>query len=90
MRVGCVLITHLRTNAEMRRKAEERGKRSEKRENTLHSSSSECLAAHSGVEEALERACATAPDAQLREPSTLIMERGGLGACADGALQADL
>jgi len=76
MRVACVLITHLRAKAEMRRKGRERGKRSEKRENSLHSSSSERLAAHLGEEEALEQACATASDAQLQEPSTLIVKRG--------------
>ncbi len=80
MRVACVLITHLRTNAETRRKGEERGKRSEKRENSLHFSSSECLAAHSRGE-ALAQACTTASDAQLQEPSMLIVKRGGVCLC---------
>ena len=33
MRVACVLITHLRAKAEMRRNGEERGERREEREN---------------------------------------------------------
>ena len=60
MRVACVLITHLRAKAEMRRKGEERRERSEERGNSLHPSSPECLNPHSGVE----------------EPATLIVERG--------------
>ena len=86
MRVACVLITHLRAKAEMRRQGEER-------EDILDSSSSESLAAQSGSQEPSDQACASAqemrpeePPAQAcanaqqmrsHKPSTLIVERGG-------------
>lgn len=84
MRVACVLITHLRAKAEMRRQGEERGERSEKRENTLDCSPSESLGSDSGSEEpsaALasarlmrsqepsERACAGGEEAPAEEPA---------------------
>ena len=93
MRIACVLITHLRAKAEMRRQGEERVERSEKRENTFDSSSSESLATHSGSQEPCAQACADAqemrshkPSAQTvadaqemrsQQPSTLIVDRGG-------------
>ena len=95
MRVACVLITHLRAKAEMRRHNEERVVRSEERENTFDSSSSESLAAQSGSQEPSDQACASAqemrpeePPAQAcanaqqmrsHKPSTLIVARGGTG-----------
>ncbi len=93
MRVACVLITHLRAKAEMRRKGEERGERSEERENSLDSLSSESVAARSGLQALSDRACAGAEEMRAEEPaaqacanaqqmrshkpSTLIVERGG-------------
>ena len=79
MRVACVLITHLRAKAEMRRKGEERGERSEERENSLDSLSSESVAARSGLQALSDRACAGAEEMRAEEPATLIVERGGAG-----------
>ena len=95
MRVACVLITHLRAKAEMRRNGEERGERSEEREGTLHSEDEECLNPYSGserpaaqtvasaeemrVEEPAAQAVASARQMRSQQPSTLIVERGGVG-----------
>ena len=68
MRIACVLITHLRAKAEMRRQGEERVERSEERENTFDSSSSESLATHSGSQEP----CAQAVQMQMRSHSLLL------------------
>lgn len=78
MRVACVLITHLRAKAEMRRQGEERGERSEKRENTLDCSPSESLGSDSGSEEP-SAALANARQMRSQKASTLIVERGGDG-----------
>ena len=110
MRVACVLITHLRAKAEMRRNGEERAERREERENgkgegrgerreerekSFDCSVSESVAPDAGSQEVLDQTCATASDArgegpaaqavasarQMRsqQPSTLIVERGGVG-----------
>ena len=70
MRIACVLITHLRAKAEMRRHNEER-------ENTFDSSSSESLATHSGSQEPCAQAVADAQEMRSQQPSTLIVDRGG-------------
>ena len=86
MRVACVLITHLRAKAEMRRQGKERGE-------TFDSTASESLVSQSGSQEPSAQACADAqerrpeePSAQacacaqkmpLQEPATLIVDRGG-------------
>ena len=77
MRIACVLITHLRAKAEMRRQGEERVVRSEERENTFDSSSSESLATNSGSQEPCAQACANAQQMRSQQPSTLIVDRGG-------------
>jgi len=79
MRVACVLITHLRAKAEMRRWGEERGMRSEERENSFHTSRSEDFRPDAQLQELSDRACADAEEMQSEEPSTLIVERGGSG-----------
>ncbi len=95
MRVACVLITHLRAKAEMRRKGEERGGRREARENGFGASHSEEFRPDAQLQEGLDQACTTASDARAEEPaaqavasarqmrsqqpSTLIVERGGVG-----------
>ena len=76
MRIACVLITHLRAKAEMRRHNEER-------ENTFDSSSSESLATNSGSQEPcaqavqMQHAVADAQEMRSQQPSTLIVDRGG-------------
>lgn len=87
MRVACVLITHLRAKAEMRREgegeSEERGERSEEGEDTFGCSSSASPGSDSGVEEACEQDCAGGEAVHLQKaeqkPSTLIVARGGVG-----------
>ena len=69
MRIACVLITHLRAKAEMRRHNEERVVRSEERENTFDSSSSESLATNSGSQEPCAQACANAQQMRSQKPS---------------------
>ena len=75
MRVACVLITHLRAKAEMRRQGEERGERSEERGNTLDCSPSESPGSDSGSEEPAAQACAGGEEAPAEEPAAQ--------ACAD-------
>ncbi len=68
MRVACVLITHLRAKAEMRRQGEERG-------NTLDCSPSESPGSDSGSEEPAVQGCASGEEARAEEPAAQ--------ACAD-------
>ncbi len=68
MRVACVLITHLRAKAEMRRWGEER-------ENSFHTSCSEDFRPDAQLQELSDRACADAEEMQSEEPTAQ--------ACAD-------
>ncbi len=72
MRVACVLITHLRAKAEMRRQNEGRGERSEERETPFHASPP-------GSQEPSAQALASARQMRAEEPATLIVARGGTG-----------
>ena len=94
MRVACVLITHLRAKAEMRRRGEERGERREERENgkgeerggrreerekTFGASHSEEFRSGAQLREPAAQAVASAREMRSQQPSTLIVERGGVG-----------
>ena len=79
MRVACVLITHLRAKAEMRRNGEERGERREERENGVGASHSEEFCSEVRVEGPAAQAVAGGEEVRVEEPSTLIVERGGVG-----------
>ena len=94
MRVACVLITHLRAKAEMRREGEERAERSEERENGkgeereerreerengVGASHSEEFRSDARVEGPAAQAVAGAEEVRAEGPATLIVERGGVG-----------